>query len=269
MKNIILFLLAVSLIWGCNSENKDKKVAHVITAENDTLTYRYDSVKVVSNNFIKPEVNPEADSTSAVVKYPVFEDDSTNNFVKKQVFDFFEEEDHPNAYEDIASSFVRRYNQFYTENPGTVQSWYLLIDIKVIRQLHNYVAIKYTHSSYAGGAHGNSSVSYINFNPKINTLINLDSLILPEKKAELTKVAESIFRKNEGISATEPLQKHYFFTNGKFSLPKTFYVSDKGLVFFYNSYEIKSYAEGTTELVVPFSALSDIAKPQTILTPTE
>jgi hypothetical protein len=269
MKKIILPLFAISLLWACNSENKDKKVAHVITAENDTLTYRYDSVKVVSNNLVKPEVNRQADTANAVVRYPVFENDSLNNYIKSQVFHYFGDEEVPTAFDDIASSFIRGYNEFYVENPGTAQWWYLLIDIKVIRQLHNYIALKYVHSDYAGGAHGNTAISYINFNPKTNKAVTLDSLILPEKKAELQKVGERIFRNNEKISATEPLDQKYFFTNGKFSLPKTFYVSDKGLVFLYNPYEIKSYAEGTTELVIPFSELSGIAKPQTILTPTE
>lgn len=269
MKKIILPLVAVSLLMACRNENKDKKVAHVITAENDTLTYRYDSVKVVSNNLVKSGVNSEADTANAVVRYPIFENDSLNHYIKKQVFDYFGKDEHPTAYEDVASSFIRGYNDFYMKNPGTAQWWYLLIDIKVMRQLHNYIALKYIHSDYAGGAHGNTSISYINYNPKTNQPIVLDSLILPNKKADLLKLAEGIFRKNEHMSATEPLDKRYFFTNGKFSLPAAFYVSDKGLTFLYNPYEIKAYAEGTTELVIPFAALSDIAKPQTILTPIE
>jgi hypothetical protein len=268
MKKLIIPIIAISLLWACTSENKDRKVAHVITAENDTLTYHYDSIKVVSNNLVEPGVNSYADTANAVVKYPIFENDSLNNYIKRQVFNYFAKEEVPTTYEDIASSFIRGYNQFYAENPGTGQWWYLLIDIKVIRQLHNYVALKYIHSDYAGGAHGNTSISYINFNPKTNTPITLDSLILPDKKAQLLLVAEKIFRKNENISATEPLDKKFFFTNGKFSLPAAFYVSSKGLVFLYNPYEIKAYVEGTTELLIPFSELGDIAKPQTILTPT-
>ncbi|GAB1462374.1 DUF3298 and DUF4163 domain-containing protein [Pedobacter sp.] len=269
MKKIILPLLTVSLLWACTSENKDKKVAHVITAENDTLTYRYDSVKVVSNNLVKLAVNKQADTANAIVRYPVFENDSLNNYIKSQVLHYFGDEEMPTAFDDIASSFIRGYNEFYLENPGTAQWWYLLIDIKVIRQLHNYIALKYIHSDYAGGAHGNTVISYINFNPKTNQAITVDSLILPDKKVELLKIGERIFRSNENISATESLEKRYFFTNGKFSLPKNFYVSNKGLVFLYNPYEIKPYADGTTELVIPFSELSGIAKPQTILTPNQ
>lgn len=268
MKKIVLSLLAASVLIACNNGNNDKKVAHVITAENDTLTYRYDSVKVLSNNLVNPEINSYADTANAVVKYPVFDRDELNNFVKQQVFDFFKEEDHPTAYEDIASSFVRKYNQFYLENPGTAQWWYLLIDVKVLRQLHNYVALKYVNASYVGGAHGSTYITFINFNPKTNAIITLDSLISPDKKAVLLKVAEEKFRKDEGISATEPLKDRYFFTDGKFSLPAAFYVSSKGLTFLYNQYEIKPYASGITELTIPFDQLTDIAKPQTILTPT-
>jgi len=269
MKKIILPLFAISILWACNSDNKDKKVAHVITAENDTLTYQYDSVKVVSNNFVKPEVNKLADTAKAVVKYPVFENDSLNKYIKSQVFHYFGEEEVPTAFDDIASSFIRGYNDFYLANPSTAQWWYLLIDIKVLRQTHNYIALEYVHSDYAGGAHGNTSISYINFNPKTNSPVTLDSLIQPNKKAELVKLVEGIFRKNENISATEPLDKNYFFTNGKFALAQSFYVGKEGLVFLYNPYEIKSYAAGTTKLVIPANLLKDIAKPQTILNPTE
>ena len=79
-------------------------------------------------------------------------------------------------------------------------------------------------------------------------------------------VALFIFRKNEKLSATEPLEERYFFDKGKFALAQSFYVNDKGLVFLYNPYEIKAYAEGYTELIVPFSALKAIAKSNTILT---
>jgi hypothetical protein len=267
MKNLIFLFALVVLFAACNDNNQDKKVAHVFTAENDTLTYRYDSIRVVSNNLVKSNLGTPIDTSNAVVKYPIFENEELNNHIKKRVFDFFADEEHPTAYEDIASSFVRGYNDFYLHNPGTVQWWFLRIDISVIRQLHNYIALKHVHSDYAGGAHGNAMISYINYNPKTNEPIALDSLIIPQKKAELLKLAESIFRKNEKISDEVALDKDYFFTNGRFSLPDNFYVSKNGLVFLYNTYEIKPYAQGTTELIVPLDQLKTIAKPNTILTP--
>ena len=85
------------------------------------------------------------------------------------------------------------------------------------------------------------------------------------KIIELTAIGESIFRKDENLSSTANLENEYFFENSKFYLPQNFYISDKGLVFLYNPYEIKPYVAGTTELIIPFSSLKNIVKPNTIL----
>ncbi|WP_449436931.1 RsiV family protein [Pedobacter steynii] len=39
-------------------------------------------------------------------------------------------------------------------------------------------------------------------------------------------------------------------------------------MFLYNPYEIKAYVYGTTELVIPFSELKEIAKPNSLLSHT-
>lgn len=263
MKNIFIPIAAFTLFFSCTSNNQDKKVAHVITAENDTLSYHYDSVRVVSNNLSAGLT----DSTTAVVSYPIFDDQQLNKHILQQTFNFYRQNEPVSTYQDIASGFVGLYNEFYLENKGSSHPWHLSLEIKVIRQLHNYIALQYTHSDYAGGAHGNTHVSFDNYNPKTQKVISLDSLIQPGKKEELLKVAESIFRAQEKISASQSLKERYFFQGGNFSLPAAFYVSKEGLKFFYNSYDIKPYAEGTTELIIPFDQLKNIAKPNTILTP--
>lgn len=267
MKKILISLAVLTLFFSCTSNNNDKKIAHIITAENDTLNYRYDSARVVSNNLVKVETSVVPDSTNAVVKYPIFDDQEINKHILQQTFNFYRQNEPVSSYQDIASGFVGLYNEFYLENKGTSHPWYLSIDIKVIRQLHNYIALAYTHSDFTGGAHGNTHISFDNYNPKTKTVIELDSLIQPDKRAELLKIAENIFRNQEKISATQPLAGKYFFQGGKFSLPAAFYVSKDGLKFLYNAYEIKPYSEGITELLIPFDQLKDIAKPNTILTP--
>ena len=267
MKKIFITFLAACLLWSCNNENKDKKVAHIITSANDTLQYHYDSVRVVSNNVVKLESNANGDSTSATVRYPIFDNDQINTYIMRQVFNYFDPKEKATSYEDVVSSFVRGYNEYYIENKDTFQTWNLSVDIHVLRQVHNYIAMRYTHSDYTGGAHGNTYISYLNYNPKTNTTITLDSLLLPNTKSELLTIAESIFRKNEKRSPSAPLEGRYFFENGKFSLPESFYVTKEGLEFIYNAYEIKAYAYGTTTLFIPNAQLKNLAKPNTILTP--
>lgn len=261
IKKLILCGLCAIIIAACNN-NKNSKTEdnEAPTAVVDTLTYTYDSVVVVSKNTAKNA----SGVAKATVSYPVFKSEQINTFIKRQVFDFIAKEEKATAYEDIANSFISGYDDFVKNNPDTQQYWFLLIKINVVYQTENYLAVKYINADYSGGAHPNTVITYLNYNPKTNAALTLDSLIA--NKAQLLNLAEKMFRKNEKLSATAPLTDGYFFENGKFALAQNFYVSKDGLVFVYNPYEIKPYAAGITELVIPFAELKEIAKPNTILT---
>lgn len=263
MKKIIL-LLGVALFFAACRNEKANDTNSTGNSVSDTLTYTYDSVKVYSKHIIKSEKSL-GDTTKATITYPVFKNDTLNTYIERKVSDYIAENEQQVSYEYLANSFVKGYDDFFATNKDTFQSWFLLINISVLNQKKDYIALQYVHSDYSGGAHPNTNFSFINYNPKSNQPITLDSLIEEKQKLALTTLAESIFRKNENISATTSLEKGYFFENGKFKLPENFYISNKGLVFLYNPYEIKPYVDGTTELVIPFANLKNIAKPNTIL----
>ncbi|WP_316765657.1 DUF3298 and DUF4163 domain-containing protein [Pedobacter frigiditerrae] len=262
MKKLAIYLVLICIVAACRN---DKGKTETSETSIDSLTYGYDSVKVYSKNIVK--IDSITDTAKAVIQYPIFKNEELNKYIQRQVLNYFSEEDKAViAYQDIAKSFITGYDSFYHENKDTQQVWFLNIDVHVIHQTANYIALEYIHSDYSGGAHPNTNFSFINFNPKTNQPLTLDSLIDKGNKAKLTSVAEGIFRKDEKLSSTEPLAGKYFFSDGKFTLPDNFYVSNKGLVFFYNPYEIKAYAFGTTEITIPFTVLKEIAKPNTILT---
>jgi hypothetical protein len=267
MKKIGLFCLSICILASCRNEKKtESKETGTKETKVDTLSYSYDSVKVYSKNTVKTNVK-ETDTAKAVVQYPVFKNEELNKYIQRQVLNYFSEEDKSIfSYQEIANSFINGYDSFHTENKDTREAWFLKIGISVLHQTKNYIGLKYIHSDYAGGAHPNTNFSYINYNPNTNSAITLDSLIDKSNKGKLVRLAEAIFRKDEKLSSTAKLDGKYFFSNGAFYLPENFYVSNKGLVFLYNPYEIKAYVYGTTEIIIPFAALKEIAKPNTILT---
>ena len=264
MKRIILFFGIALLFTACRNEKANEQSSSTEQTVSDTLAYSYDSVKVYSKNIIKSKPNL-VDTTKATITYPVFKNDSLNNYLVRKVTDYIAENEQQISYEYLANSFVKGYDDFFATNKDTFQSWFLMIKISVLNQKKDYVALQYLHSDYSGGAHPNTNFAYINYNPKTNQPITLDSLIEANQKQVLTTLGESIFRKNEKLSPTASLENDYFFEKGKFYLPDNFYISDKGLVFLYNPYDIKPYVSGTTELIIPFADLKKIAKPNTIL----
>ena len=263
MRKLILMIGITLLFYSCRNKNTSERK---INAEKvvDTLAYTYDSVKVFSKNIIKKENNIN-DTTNALIKYPIFKNSSLNTFIERKVTDYIGENEELVSYNYLAASFINGYDDFFKNNKETFQSWFLVIDIQVINQYKNYVAIQYLHSDYSGGAHPNTNITFLNYNLENNQTITLDSLIEENQKYRLNQIGESIFRKNERLSANANLDADYFFENGKFNLPENFYISKKGIVFLYNPYEIKPYVAGITELVIPFSKLTNIIKPNTIL----
>lgn len=267
MKNLYIVLVAAVGFTACQSEQKaGSSTDTTVTETADQLSFKYDSVKVYSKHLLAGTDNAK-DTTKAVISYPVFADQKINQFIEQKVMNSANEGEHYNSYQDFSNAFVKNFDDFSKENAAYAQTWFMNGKVEVIAQQPDYLSLLYTYINYEGGAHPNSIFTYLNYNPVNHQEILLDSLIRPGSMPALTAIAEKIFRKNEKISATASLKDGYFFENDKFSLNQNFTITKEGLKFLYNPYEIKAYAFGTTELLVPFTALKEIARPNSLLNP--
>ncbi|WP_316789454.1 DUF3298 and DUF4163 domain-containing protein [Pedobacter frigoris] len=271
MKQLQLFAIALGLIsiqTACQSEKKNTVNTGLtdssMVAPPNSGAFKYDSVKVYS----APPVSPDkkvTDTSKAVISYPVFENESVNNFVLQKIIGTADEGKKYSSYKAYADDFIKGFDDFRKSEKDYPQTWFLDINTKVIRQSADYLGLQITYVNYSGGAHPNSVYTYLNYDTKTAKEILLDSLILPGSMDKLTSIAEQIFRKNEKLSATASLKDGYFFENDKFKLNNNFTITDEGLKFLYNPYEIKAYVYGTTELLIPFSELKAIAKPNSLI----
>ncbi len=263
----MMALVAVAL--ACNSEKKaDRSIdsATVAIAERlDSLSFKYDSVKVYSKNRVSSDPRV-TDTAKAVISYPVFSDKAVNEFVAKKILATAGDVKY-NSYQTYASEFIKGFDDFQKANKDRIQTWFLNINSKVIRQQDTYISFYTTYINFSGGAHPNSMFLYQNFNPVTNQEIVLDSLLLPGSRTKLQAIAEKIFRTNEKLGPAESLKGKYFFENDTFSLNENFTITGDGLLFLYNPYEIKAYAFGITKLLIPFNDLKEIARPNSLLKP--
>lgn len=109
--------------------------------------------------------------------------------------------------------------------------------------------------SYTGGAHGNSYTKYLNYDIRNQMLIDPLETVNSEK---FTEAAEAIFRRSVGLSKEDDLgEAGYFFDNDAFHLPHEIGLTEDGRILYYNTYEIRSYAEGPLELLVPYGAVEE------------
>jgi hypothetical protein len=235
--------------------SKDVKVL-----QSDTLRYHYDSVKVYSKNPLSR--NKEiTDTAKATFTYPVFADAKLNKLVEAAALTSDNPDDRAyNSYKDLANVFMKQFDDYHASNPANEQTWFKEVKIRVLPQTKDWLSLEYNFAEYVGGAHVNSAVIYRNYHLPDRKLLALQDVLLPGKLAALNKIAERIFRENEGLPSSGSLEPEYFFDKGKFSLNDNFYLGKDGLHFLYNAYEIKAFAYGRTKLVIPYGALQQVLK---------
>ncbi|MBS1529249.1 MAG: DUF3298 domain-containing protein, partial [Bacteroidetes bacterium] len=163
-----------------------------------------------------------------------------------------------------ARNFIKAYldDDQRKSNPHMVYT--LESSATVVRQDSSLATIQIDRYMYAGGAHGSTYTGFINWNTKAGKEISLDDLFAPGYGSKLTAIAEKIFRKDEKLSDTSSL-RNYFFQDQKFALNDNFLITPVGIRFLYNEYEIKSYADGTTELLIPYTQIKSLLRPHTVV----
>lgn len=245
--------------------------------------YHYDSVKVTSNFQYEHPVSVNKQAFARIV-YPVFQDSKLNAIVKNTVlsplkvkyqFQNSLNTDHPALsdmksinngaaeYQELAANFLREF-EIAAPDEYLKAYWYADINVKVLVDRKDYISVLCMKDYFSGGFHDLYDHVYLNYDNQNHQLITLQSQLKPGKLAQLRSIAERIFRKSEGLSPTQSLDG-YFFENDQFDLPSNFTITDEGLMFFYDYHEIKPFAAGTTQLVIPFADLKGVVLPGSIL----
>lgn len=155
-------------------------------------------------------------------------------------------------------------NRYSFDNEHTLSGFSLLSDKKIyVYGIERYVNM--------GGAHGLETRNYYNFDLKTGSLITEKDLFKANYAPELIKlikkriVEESKEYKDEKNS--EPIlnleDTDYWIDSIKPN--NNFYITDEGINYVFNPYEIAPYYLGQTEVTLPFNRLGRLLKPNSII----
>ena len=253
---IALSFTAASCQWGV-----PKKTAE---AEPDTLTYTYKSVHERAADCGN---KPDSSCTVVKIKYPVFAGQKKlNDSVVRKLTSLFAMDGKPDSSIALMTkNFLKSYTDFRKTDPRSAMYFDLGMYATVLVQDSSLTSLGVGGYTFQGGAHGASATFFINWDTKANKSISLDDLFKPGYHDHLKAIAEKIFRRDEKLSDTASLARDYFFKDNKFALNDNFSVTPTGIKFVYNQYEIKPYAAGTTTLVIPYSPIKSLLRPNTVV----
>lgn len=246
-----------SCTWGVPN-NQKKSIAK------DTLSYSYKKLKQRA-----PDCGNKPDSTCTLInlRYPVFSGQKTLNdtVISRLTSTFKIDEKTDYTLAGLAKHFIDFYQKDKLSGNATEMAYDLDIDASVVRQDSSITTLRLKGYTYLGGAHGGSSVTFINWNTKTAGKITLDDILLPGYQEKLRLSAEKIFRADEKLSDTASLADGYFFKDNKFALNDNYLITPLGIRFLYNEYEIKPYAAGTTDLFIPYAQIKLLLRPHTVV----
>ena len=103
----------------------------------------------------------------------------------------------------------------------------------------------------AGAAHGMSHQEFVTFDLNTHKRLALTDILKPNVEA---KVADALYEANSNW-----LQQHNI-ERAKLQLSDNYYYGVNGIVFVYPLYELASYAEGMSELTLPYLMTKDLIK---------
>lgn len=254
LSSLLLLLLVTTFLTNC-TKSATNPVSVKFLKKNFTKTY--DSTAANAENYVHIKIDyvEFTEATTSVVK------DSLNKIVEGYISaPIFEQK--TKTLEELAQSLISDYKKQKKEFPDFPGGYELERGVEVPYSNDKLVCVKFNEYSYFGGAHPNSVMFYTNIDLQTGKTIKLEELFVDGYKDELNKIAEKYFRKERELKPGEDLeQAGFWFKENKFSVNENFAITETGLDFFFNDYEVTSHAAGPTLIEIPYPELKSIIKP--------
>ena len=167
-------------------------------------------------------------------------------------------------YKQTNSSILEQMDStaLYSFNNEHILEGFSLLNDK---DIYSYGISRYV---FMGGAHGLSTLTYINFDMKTGRKITEDDLFLTGFVSTLSEilkvriVEQSV--EDKDIKPILNLESTDYWVEA-IKPNGNFYITDESINYVFNPYEIAPYYMGQTEVVIPFIRLSGLLKANSVI----
>ena len=238
MKKISFLFIIALVVSACNKDVKLKFEPQLIEkSEGTSIVINYP--KAIGTKAVAEKINQQIEYV--IANEMNMADTSENNI----------------SVSEAISAFNKEYKAFKDDFQDSSQKWEVKVDGEVIYESPEVICLSLQSYVDTGGAHGNGKVTFLNFNPETGAILNQNDII--SNTAEFKKIAEKAFKEQTKPKDSNETIEDFFFGED-FQLPSNIGFTDAGLVLLYNNYEIASYAQGITEILLPYSQIKEVLK---------
>lgn len=119
------------------------------------------------------------------------------------------------------------------------------------------IAFLRTRSIYNGGAHPNFVLFADNFDYTTGLRLTAEDVFSVPEDIYRTRILDEILKQIEKNGAENYFEEYREYLPQIFN-PDQFYLTEEGIVYYFQPYDIAPYAAGVPSFLIPFSAMEDI-----------
>ncbi len=173
----------------------------------------------------------------------------------------YDESNKAATIQEAMDSFSAGHAELQEKFPDETAPWEADIQGEVSYSSPLLLCISLEGYLFTGGAHGYSSLRYLNFDAE-----NARELEPAELFADVdgfTSLAEMAFRDQYKVPAEQEINSTGFmFEDNRFSLPEAIGFGEGGVLLHYDPYEVASYADGPLSLAIPYRDAAPFLNPE-------
>ena len=218
---------------------------------NNTIPWR-----VVESTYVKPSCTG-ADCPTIKIRRLVFSGrERFNKFLDETLASLAELDTKQTAPFKTLAAFQKYF--FTVAKP----KWEVVLEAGVRRDTPELVVVQLDSYVFAGGAHGASTTQYLNWLPKVDRLLTLETMILPNTARQFEQALRrqhAEWLKTNTIAQENPAA---YNKTWPFAMSDNVALLAEGLAVTYDPYVLAPYSFGRPTLVIPYSALNGILRPE-------
>lgn len=210
--------------------------------------------------FSYPQLSSEAKPEAAA---------AINDLIRRELLDQAEplvnNQQRPTTQEAL-KAFADDFIQEFSQDENAFTDWSIERSASLVYASDVLLTFLFEESGYTGGAHPYSGARYFVLDAESGEILHLADLLNTGYETPLNIEGEKAFRAARGLTEASSLDEAGFiFDNNVFALNNNFGVTQNGLVFYFNSYEIAPYAMGPTQIKIPYEDFQSLIRPDGLL----
>jgi hypothetical protein len=267
-------LFFVTLVSSCKKQNTDKERPVTFKAIQLKESHRLGGSQ--TNPLLNIELN---------LQYPTaFSDDRILNKIRRSILqDFLQDQaDTTDNPETALQACVRKKINLYESSKDYLpdedeadsdegvskreDSWWDKTSLLIRYNDHGLLSYTVHSDQYTGGAHGGNSFRNSVIDLKNGEKVREEDLFTEESLPLINQIILKKLEMKNKVQSPEELEQIGYFDVSEVGQYKNFYLTEKGITYTFNAYEIGSYDLGTIEVELTFK---DIAGFQILGSPLE